>query len=188
MANSSALKLGRLLRAVLLFLAAGLTREAVLGGDAVPDTPYYLSARSEDGGAILGEFFPFKERFIQADPGRIYDRFLKVTWITLPDRDAPNTLTRMHWEAASRLAGKLKARLPELNELKTLITRHSSPGTRQFIESPFFQLNSHSPRCWASDGAGLWNPYHRAYVDFARPEWDTTSMSEIYCVLLISTQ
>jgi hypothetical protein len=178
-------------RVAVLFLAMGITWVEVLGDDAFPDAEYYLSARSEDGSATIGEFIPFKDRFVQGAQGRIYDRFLKLTWIVLPDLDEPNALTRMDWDSGRRLAVKLKARLPELKELKTLITKRSAPATRAFIERRFFPLSSHTRRCWSCDSSalwGLWKPYHRASVDFAQPAWDTTSMSEMYCVLLISTE
>jgi hypothetical protein len=179
------------LRVAALFLALGMTWAAVLGDDALPDADYYLSARSEDGSAAFGEFFPFKDRFVQSAQGRIYDRFLKVTWLAPPDPNEPNALSRMDWDAAQRLAVKLKARLPSLNELKTLVTKRSAPAARAFIDRRFFPLSSHTRKCWSSDSSSLWGPwkpYHRAYVDFAQAAWDTTSMSEMYCVLLISTE
>jgi hypothetical protein len=175
-------------RAVMFCLAIVTVWTGASNGDTPPDSSDYLCARSEDGSAILGDFFSFQDRFVVKAPGRIYDRFLKVTWIELPEIDDYNRLIRMDWDSAHRLARKLKARLPKLEELKTLITKQSVQGRRAFVDIRFFPLSSHSPKCWTSEGVDLFLPHRRVYVDFARPAWGTTSMSEVLCVLLISKE
>lgn len=156
--------------------------------ESAPPNLDYLSEKSASASAIFGEFIPVKDRFVNVAPGRTYDRFLNVTWIDVCSLVETNGFVGMDWESAHRLAAKLHARLPKLKELKTLITKRSTPETGVFIETLYFPLSSHTQKCWAADSAGPWKPYHRVYVDFAEPAWHTTSMSEIHCVFLISLE
>ena len=147
----------------------------------------YLMAQSRETSGLMGDFRAFDNRFAAVPPNRVYDRFLNITWILPPDPKDSRVIARMNWDQAEVLAEKLRARLPSLAEAKTLITRQHDAGIDAFINARFFNLNPRTKRCWTSERKGLIEPYHRGYVDFAKPEWSSTSMSEIYCVLLVES-
>lgn len=148
---------------------------------------HYLMAKSQETSGLVGDFQAFDNRFAAVAPNRVYDRFLNITWILPPDPKDNRVIARMNWDEADLLAEKLKARLPSLVETKTLITRQHDTQIDAFVNGRFFTLNPRTKRCWTSERKGLIEPYHRGYVDFAKPEWSSTSMSEIYCVLLVES-
>jgi len=118
----------------------------------------------------------------------VHDRLLNVTWVLIPDPKENGAVIRLDWDSARQLATRAKARLPAPDELKTLITEHYDSTAEAFTNAGFFRLHPRTKRCWTSGRAGLFEPYRRTYVDFNGPGWNQTSMSEIYCVLLIAVE
>ena len=148
----------------------------------------YLTRESDAASAFLGIFEAFEGRFQPVTKGRVHDRLLNVTWVLLPEATNPGAIMRLDWESAQHLARRIKARLPAPDELKTLITEEHDPQGEAFTNIKFFRLNPRTKRCWTSAHAGLFQPYHRTYIDFGKPSWGRTSMSEIYCILLIAKE
>jgi hypothetical protein len=147
--------------------------------------PCYLTRESREPVLPFARFEPFTNRFSVIDDHRLRDNLLKVTWLDFSEHGDSGTLLRMDWGAAQKLATKLGARLPLINELKTLITRDRDREGAAFIPSRFFRLSQRTKRCWSADPAGFLSPFHRCFVDFATPAWGQTTMSESYGVLLI---
>ena len=147
--------------------------------------PCYLTQGSQDPRPLFGHFEPFTNRFTVVDALHIRDHLLRVTWLVLPESADPGALPRLDWASAQKLAATMRARLPMLKELKTLIIRERDPQAAAFIPSRFFPLSQRTRRCWSAEPSSPLTPFHRYFVDFASPAWGETSMSEQHCVLLI---
>jgi len=145
----------------------------------------YLTKDSTDAGSLMGSFERVTNRFDKTGVDRVHDRLLDRTWIVLRDPQDPCSTQRMDWETAQNAATRLGARLPSLAELKTLITRERDEHQDVFASVIFFPPSTRTKKCWAVDNLGMFRPFQRCYVDFGRPDWGMTSMSEIHTVFLI---